>query len=183
MTLLSLLILYICATAIAAPPTLPFLPLQSDVKNPDLNAPPLSVPTTLTSQLYPCIPSHLTHLTTNTFPQPSYPLHLDSVIGLITFTYPTYTSYPSFLLKIFTTTTITTRHQESTTLILDPLIYQEVHATLILYPSPALTWQAWKQAVEAMSLFNWQYWGVIYTFQIRIGGFDALVALGAIMTD
>ena len=35
MTLLSLLILYIYATAIAAPPTLPFLPLQSDVKNPD----------------------------------------------------------------------------------------------------------------------------------------------------
>ena len=88
MIVLTLHRLYICVTAIAAPPTVPILPLQNDAENPNLNATPSSVFAVPRSQLTH-IPFHLTNITTNTLPPSPFSLRFNSVIGSITFIYPT----------------------------------------------------------------------------------------------
>ena len=182
MTVLTLLILYICATAIATPPTLPIPSLQNDAKSPDLNATPSSVLAGPTSQLNN-IPSHLTKITTNPLPPFSLTLRLNTVVGSITFGSPHYTSYGSSLLEVFAAAAVAARSQENTTFIRDPLSYTTEHATLVLRPIPALTWQVWKEAVVAMFLYNRLYWGATYFFRIHVGNYEALVASGRVMTE
>ena len=175
MTVFTLLILYFCATAIAAPPTLPILPLQND-------ATPASVLAGPTSQLNN-IHSHVTNLTTGPLPPFSFTLRLNSGIGSMTFRNPHSTNFPFSLNEVFAAAAVAARSQENATLIFDPLMYQEKHATLVLLPHPTLTWQVWKEAVDVMFLYNRRYWGFTYRFRIEIGDFKTLVASGSVFTD
>ena len=180
MAVSTLLILYICATAIAAPPSPPISSLPNDAKNLNINATSLSALAALTSELNAHIPCLHTNMTTNLLP-PS-PFILPLFPGTISFVHPSYTSLPGDLCLVLVLASTEALYHNPSSLILAPLAYQIGRVSLALYPAPLLTWGVWIQALEALFTFRLLFPNVAYAFRIDGGAaFTMLVAFGSVM--